>query len=88
MCCRPTNKVPALTGPLVLSTLADYAGRYQLVANCMACDRHVVLDMDALMARYGPDTTVDDVRPRLACRVCGEKPHRVTVAHEDSPGYR
>ena len=78
-----------LTQPLILSTLADYAGRYDLVATCEACYRSgVVLDLQALITTYGADTKVGDVRLRLVCRVCGEKPHRATVALKGAPGYR
>lgn len=43
-----------------------------IVATCEAYSRRVILDMDALMVRYGAETTVDEVAAAGVSGVRGE----------------
>ena len=71
------------SGPLVLETLAEHQG-LTLTAFCLACDRSRVLDQDALAARFGWDVLVQDIRRRVRCARCGQRPRRLLVGYHQA----
>jgi hypothetical protein len=62
--------------PIVIETLGDLLGcSYALNAMCGRCRHRRDLDMDALIARFGPSFRYvgKGVDPFLVCSVCGAK---------------
>jgi hypothetical protein len=58
--------------PPPYNTLAQLiAFAIRVAATCASCGRAVELDLPTLAARYGPDTAVLDLAPKLKCVFCG-----------------
>lgn len=39
-----------------------------------------------LLERFGADVTLTDIRPRLRCRVCGQRSHELRVVYVGPEG--
>jgi hypothetical protein len=47
----------------------------RVTAACTSCNRHKVLDLEALRDRFGPDAPAmaADIAPKLRCDRCGSR---------------
>lgn len=69
-----------------VGTLADLRrNRLDLRLVCLACARWVDLDIDALIAAHGAETTVQAIYDRAVCKACGERAHQMQLADRAPP---
>lgn len=66
---------------ITICTLRDIAGRERLFAQCdrLVCEHFRELDVGDLMARYGADFELAELRRRVKCSKCGARPPEVRV---------
>lgn len=74
---------------LSYDTLSDcWASHVDVMAICEVeahrCYRSATLDLVALIVRHG-DLTIDQLRRRLVCQVCGRRSYRLQVLHQPGP---
>ena len=72
----PPDRVMAQRG---LDTLADLGDRHVIWAFCNACDRSTRLSTHQLVAVYGADFTISELKGRLSCRNCGDRPREIRI---------
>ena len=75
-------------GEVVLRTLADYLEGQVFTAVCRDCNRQVRLDGQELVNRYGANTEAANVRDRLRCSACGQKPGFMMVGSAHAMAIR
>ena len=56
-----------------IRTLRDLGHNFWLGASCGKCHRWRDLDRATLVSQLGEDITLDDLRRRLRCSVCGAR---------------
>jgi hypothetical protein len=69
-----------------MQRLSELHGSFEVYALCPPCERMEALPLRALMNRFGMDVTLSDIRPRLRCRVCGERNHELRVVYVGPEG--
>lgn len=58
--------MPAYSLPLSIAVDKLYYG-----ASCEDCKRTIKIDLHAMLERLGPDARVEEIRPKLVCKLCG-----------------
>ena len=53
--------------------------RHTLTAVCVPCNRHTVLDLEALAAKYGQDARIRRIALKLKCDGCGRRDGEIRV---------
>ncbi len=68
--------------PLTLRTIGDFlaAPPHTISARCPACQHSQVLDLRALVARYGGDIEPRELAPFLKCQRCGHKGAEIVIS--------
>jgi hypothetical protein len=69
-----------------MQRLTELVGGFQVYAVCPPCARMEALALEALIARFGPDVSLSDIRPRLKCAVCGERSGELRVIYVGADG--
>ena len=64
-----------------LETLGDLGDRHVLFAFCTSCDRSTRLSTERLAAVYGPGLSIAELRRRLTCSKCGERPREIRITY-------
>jgi len=60
----------------------SHAGRLGVIfAFCDPCGRSTKLSTDRLVAVYGPEFTVQDLKRRLTCSKCGDRPREIRITY-------
>jgi hypothetical protein len=77
-------QAPRVTGtPL---TLRDYVHGYRIYAQCGSCRHDVRLSLMHAAQIAGWDATLDEVRRRLKCKVCGNRGSiNIQIVHDGRP---
>lgn len=73
---RDRLATPPLPATVNLKTVVEHCG-LTLVAGCLPCGRNVMLDADALAARFGWAVPVTALHRRLRCHRCGNRTPRL-----------
>lgn len=69
-----------------MQPLSELVDRFAVYALCLPCGRMEALDVAGLLQRLGVDSTLDDLRPRLRCRVCGMRSRELRVVYVGPAG--
>ena len=64
-----------------LDTLAGLGDRHVIWAFCHACDRSTELKTHQLIAVYGAEFAIADLKRRLTCRKCGDRPREIRIVY-------
>ena len=64
-----------------LDTLAGLGERHTIWAFCPTCDRSTELRPHQLVAVYGGEFTIAELKRRLTCRKCGERPREIRIVY-------
>jgi hypothetical protein len=69
-----------------MQRLAELHGSFRVYAVCPPCGRMESLPLGELLERFGPAVTLADIRPRLRCKVCGERSQELRVVYVGPEG--
>ncbi|MFM7119949.1 MAG: hypothetical protein ACKOZX_06830 [Gammaproteobacteria bacterium] len=69
-----------------MQPLSELVDRFAVYALCLPCGRMEALDVAGLLQRLGASSTLDDLRPRLRCRVCGMRSQELRVVYVGPAG--
>ncbi|GAB4362276.1 MAG: hypothetical protein Kow0026_25950 [Oricola sp.] len=62
------------------NTIGELIGlRHSVTAVCVSCNKHAVLDLEALKQRYGADMKIRRVALKLRCDGCGRRDGEIRV---------
>jgi len=64
-----------------LSTLADLGDSHIIWAFCNACDRSTRLSTHQLVAVYGAEFAIAQLKGRLTCRKCKARPREIRIVY-------
>jgi len=64
-----------------LDTLADLGDRHVIFAMCDPCGRSTKLSAPRLIAVYGAELAIQDLKRRLTCSRCGERPREIRIVY-------
>jgi hypothetical protein len=64
-----------------LNTLADLGKGQVIYSICTQCRRTVQLDARRLMARYGRELTISQLKHRLTCSHCKARPRCIRIVY-------
>ncbi len=62
-----------------METLDELRRSFALYAVCPPCGRMQRLDIERLVAYFGPQTRIDQVRKRLRCHECGRRSQNIRI---------
>ena len=64
-----------------LDRQADLGDRHVIFAVCDPCGRSTELKTHQLIAVNGPELAIADLKRRLTCRECGERPREIRIVY-------
>jgi hypothetical protein len=64
-----------------LNTIADLGDSHVIWAFCDACDRSTRLNTARLVAVNGGELAIADLKRRLTCRKCGDRPREIRIVY-------
>jgi hypothetical protein len=68
-----------------LNTLADLGDRHVVFAVCDPCGRSTKLSTPRLIAVYGAKLAIQDLKRRLTCSKCRERPRDIRIVYSVPP---
>lgn len=67
--------------PSGLHTLGDLAGKFNLHAVCVDCNRQPALDLAGLIERYGADCTIANIKAMVRCDQCRRRTGKILLVY-------
>jgi len=64
-----------------LNRLADLGDKHVIFAFCGPCDRSRKLITPQLVAMYGEQLGIDELKRRLTCSKCGDRPREIRITY-------
>jgi hypothetical protein len=70
--------------PVVIESLGDIDAQTYVSASCRTCQHHAMVDISALVRKFGPGFPLDRVQKRLRCARCGVFDAEIRLGHRVS----